>query len=54
MAKLLHEIEWSEPLLTPRPNTSPEADLQERLSPWLRKAVSTLSDPDRVSHAPFI
>ena len=54
MAKLLHEIEWSEPLLTPRPNTSPEADLQGRLSPWLRKAVSTLSDPDRVSHAPFI
>jgi len=53
MAKLLHEIEWSEPLLTPRPDISPEADLQGRLSPWLRKAVGSLSDPDRVSHAPL-
>jgi alkylhydroperoxidase family enzyme len=53
MAKLLHEIEWSEPLLTPRPNASPEADLTERLSPWLRKAVGSLADPDQVSHAPL-
>ena len=53
MAKLLQEIEWSEPLLTPRPDASPEVELQERLSPWLRKAVRTLADPDRVTHAPL-
>jgi alkylhydroperoxidase family enzyme len=53
MAKLLNEIEWSQPLLAPRPNASLEADAQERLSPWLAKAVRALSDPHRVSHAPF-
>jgi alkylhydroperoxidase family enzyme len=52
MAKLLNEIEWSEPLLTPGPDSSPEAAVQARLSPWLRKAVRSLGDPDRVTHAP--
>ncbi len=53
MAKLLQEIEWSEPLLVPRPHSSPEAEMRERLSPWLQKAMDSLGDPDRVSHAPL-
>jgi len=53
MAKLLQEIEWSEPLLKPRTNVSLEMEAQQRLSPWLAKAVSSLSDPDRISYAPF-
>jgi alkylhydroperoxidase family enzyme len=53
MAKLLNEIEWSEPLLGLRPDADLEAEAGRRMSPWLAKAVNTLSDPDRVSHAPF-
>jgi alkylhydroperoxidase family enzyme len=53
MAKLLNEIEWSEPLIALRPDVSPETQAHERLSPWLAEAVTSLSDPDRVSHAPF-
>jgi alkylhydroperoxidase family enzyme len=53
MAKLLYEIEWAEPLLAPRKPGSLEEEAQERLSPWLSKAVGSLSDPDRISYAPF-
>jgi alkylhydroperoxidase family enzyme len=53
MAKLLNEIEWEEPLLAHRKDISLEAEAQQRMSPWLGKAVSSLADPDRVSHAPF-
>ncbi len=52
MAKLLNEIEWSEPLLAPPPNASLDVDLQKRLSPWLGKALRSLSDPDRITHTP--
>ncbi len=53
MAKLLNEIEWAEPLLAFGPKANLEAEAAQRLSPWLAKAVNSLSDPDRVSHAPF-
>ena len=53
MAKLLNEIEWEMPLLTRRADISREAEALQRMSPWLAKAVSSLADPDRISHAPF-
>jgi alkylhydroperoxidase family enzyme len=53
MAKLLDEIEWAEPLLAFPPQADMEAEAERRLSPWLARAVNSLSDPDKVSHAPF-
>ena len=53
MAKLLHEIEWEKPLLTPSGDIGYETDLMGRLSPWLREAVGSLADADRVAHAPL-
>ena len=53
MAKLLHEIEWGNPLLTPSPNTDYEAELVKRLSPWLASAMLSFSEPEKVAYAPL-
>jgi alkylhydroperoxidase family enzyme len=53
MAKLLHEIQWGEPLVAPDPNTGYEAQLGARLSPWLATAVRSASEPERVTYAPL-
>jgi alkylhydroperoxidase family enzyme len=53
MAKLLNEIEWSEPLIAPVANTVYEAQLGARLSPWLGAAVRSASEPEKVSYAPL-
>ncbi len=47
MAKLLHEIEWGEPLL----DLGSTPDPQERLSPWMAAGVAALSERERVSWA---
>jgi len=52
-AKLLDEIEWGQPLLAMQPNANMEEEAGRRMSPWLARAVNSLSDPDRVSHSPF-
>jgi alkylhydroperoxidase family enzyme len=53
MARLLHEIEWGEPLIAPVANTVYEAQLGARLSPWLGAAVRSASEPEKVSYAPL-
>jgi alkylhydroperoxidase family enzyme len=53
MARLLHELEWGEPLIAPVPNTVYEAHLGARLSPWIRAAVRGSLEPERVSYAPL-
>jgi alkylhydroperoxidase family enzyme len=49
MAKLLHEIEWGEPLLDLGP-AKPEA--MRGLSSWLASAAESLSERDKISYAP--
>ncbi len=49
MAKLLHEIEWGEPLLDIGPSPDPEA--MHKLSPWLASAVVSMSERDEVTYA---
>jgi alkylhydroperoxidase family enzyme len=51
MAKLLQEIEWEPPLLVFRANADYETELIKRLSPWLRAAVESMSDPVKFSYA---
>jgi alkylhydroperoxidase family enzyme len=53
MSKLLHEIEWSEPLIAAVPNTVYESQLGARLSPWLGAAVGSASEPEKVAYAPL-
>jgi alkylhydroperoxidase family enzyme len=50
MAKLLHEIEWSSPLLAV-PLKSYEEELFKRMGPWLQKAVISISEPLVFSYA---
>jgi alkylhydroperoxidase family enzyme len=53
VAKLLHEIEWENPLLAPQPNTVYEAELAKRLSPWIAAATRSFSEPEKVAFAPL-
>jgi alkylhydroperoxidase family enzyme len=53
MAKLLHEIEWSEPLVAPKPDTDYVSELVSRLSPWLGAAALSLAEPEKVAYAPL-
>jgi alkylhydroperoxidase family enzyme len=53
MAKLLHEIEWSEPLVASVPNIVYKAQLGQLMSPWLGAAVRSASEPEKVSYAPL-
>jgi alkylhydroperoxidase family enzyme len=50
VARLLHEIEWSSPLLSV-PVNAYQQELSKRMSPWLQKAVASLSGPLVYSYA---
>jgi alkylhydroperoxidase family enzyme len=52
MSRLLHEIEWGEPLVAPQPEVDYERDLMGRFSPWLADAVRRLLEPLAVVYAP--
>lgn len=51
MAMLLHEIEWSAPLLPTRQGADPVAELTAKLSPWFGRTMASLGEPMKFTYA---
>jgi alkylhydroperoxidase family enzyme len=53
MARLLHEIEWGEPLLATPAEGDFEAELVRKVSPWLASAVLSFNEQQKVAYTPL-
>jgi alkylhydroperoxidase family enzyme len=53
MARLLHEIDWGEPVVPVPEKADYEAELGRRFSPWLGAALQSLMEGEKVSYAPL-